>query len=99
MKYEVSLEAWKFGTYFVNLQIVNRRLLGDRLRCRSRHAGRLVLVAGLNKGREERVGSCRFRLELGMELHGEVPRMTGKLGDLDEFPRPVTGQRCASRVR
>src|SRR5579862_4503341 len=45
----------------------------------------LVLIRGADERREQRVRARRLRLELGMELHGEIPRMPGQLGDLDEL--------------
>ena len=59
-----------------------------------------VAAASTNAG-EQRMRPRRLRLELGMELHGEVPRMAGQLGDLDELavgrsardPQAVLGER------
>src|SRR6185503_12372388 len=50
---------------------------------------------------EQRMRTCRLRLEFRMKLNGEVPRMAGEFGDLDELavggaagnPQPVLGQR------
>ena len=62
---------------------------------------RLVLVARLDERGEQRMRPRRLRLELRMELHGEIPRMAGQLGDLDELavgraagdPQAVLGER------
>src|SRR5262249_54832252 len=62
---------------------------------------RLVLVRGLHERGEQRVRLRRLRLELRVELHGEIPRVIGQLGDLDELavrgaPRdaqPALGER------
>src|SRR6266850_2766070 len=45
----------------------------------------LVLIGGGDERREQRMRTRRLRFEFRMELHGEIPRMTGQLGDLDEF--------------
>src|SRR6476646_10274567 len=45
----------------------------------------LVAVARLDEPGEQRVRLERLRLELGMELHGHVPRMRRQLDDLDEL--------------
>ena len=58
-----------------------------------RHAGpvgrvraALLLPAGRSdEAREQRVRPQRLRLELGMELHGDVPRVAGQFDDLDEL--------------
>src|SRR5215467_7146328 len=46
----------------------------------------LVLLGGADERREQRMRPRRLRLELGMELDGEIPGMAGHLGDLDELP-------------
>src|SRR5262245_32122937 len=45
----------------------------------------LVLVRGRDERREQRMRTRRLRLEFRMELHGEVPRMTRQLRNLDEL--------------
>src|ERR1043166_6857443 len=45
----------------------------------------LVRVARLDEAGEQRMRLERLRLELGMELHRDVPRMRRQLDDLDEF--------------
>src|SRR6185295_16112797 len=45
----------------------------------------LVLVGGGDERGEQRMRLRRLRLELRVELHGEIPRMSGQLGDLDEL--------------
>src|SRR3954471_9976047 len=59
--------------------------LGHGLRGRPLHAGGLVLVARFDERGEQRVRARRLGLELRMELHRQVPRMAGQLGDLDEL--------------
>src|SRR5262249_59541538 len=56
-----------------------------RGRCRVIALRDLVAVAGLHEAGEQRVRLERLRLELGVELHGDVPRMRGQLDDLDEL--------------
>src|SRR5262245_1001553 len=64
-------------------------------------AGRLVLMRRADERGKQRMRPGRLRLELGMELHREVPRMTGQLGDLHELSvrrstgnaKPILGQR------
>src|SRR5262245_5077804 len=46
---------------------------------------RLVLIRGGDERREQRVRPRRLRLEFGMELHGDIPRMTRQLRDLHEL--------------
>src|SRR3989442_14255543 len=46
---------------------------------------RLVLIGGGDERREQRMRTRRLRLEFRMELHREVPRMTGQLGDFHEL--------------
>src|SRR3954453_6543659 len=46
---------------------------------------RLVPMRRRDERGKERVRLRRLRLELGMELHGEIPRVSRKLGDLDEL--------------
>ena len=48
-------------------------------------AGELVLVARVDEAGKERMGRQRLRLELGVELHGDVPRVRRQLDDLDEL--------------
>src|SRR6185436_5813602 len=58
-------------------------------------------MTGVNKTSEERMGIERFRFELRVELHRDVPRMGRELDDLDELPversaddlKTVIGQR------
>src|SRR5262245_21992402 len=79
--------------------IVSSDRLGSRARLRRR--ARLVQIGRFDEGREERMRARRLRLELRMELHGEVPRMAGQFGDLDELavggasrdPQAVLGER------
>src|SRR3954447_14332607 len=47
--------------------------------------GQLVPVACLDESREQRMRLQRLRLELGVELHGDVPGMRRELEDLDEL--------------
>src|SRR5262245_45631923 len=44
-----------------------------------------VPIAGLDEARKERVGTRWLRLELGMELAGEVPGMPWQLSNFDEL--------------
>src|SRR5262249_37308700 len=68
---------------------------------RPRVAGRLVLVRRADERGKQRMRPRRLRLELGMELNREVPRMTRQLGDLHELSvwrstrdaKPILGQR------
>ena len=48
-------------------------------------AASLCAMARLDEAGEQRVRLERLRLELGMELHGDVPRMRRQLDDLDEL--------------
>src|SRR5690349_5409470 len=48
--------------------------------------GELVLVARFYEAAEERMRLERLRLELGMELDGDVPRMRRQLDDFHELP-------------
>src|SRR5580765_1772175 len=45
----------------------------------------LVAIARFDEAREERMRRERLRLELGMELDGDEPRMRRQLRDLDEL--------------
>src|SRR5215472_13193460 len=45
----------------------------------------LVAVSGADECRKERMGTRRPGLEFRMELHREIPRMLGHLGDLHEL--------------
>src|SRR5262245_56291150 len=45
----------------------------------------LVLMRRSDEGGEERMRLRRLRLELGVELDGEVPRVPWQLRDLDEL--------------
>src|SRR6185437_1250196 len=45
----------------------------------------LSLVGGLDEPREERMRAQRLRLELRMELHGDIPGVARQLDDLDEL--------------
>ena len=47
--------------------------------------GKLPRMTGVNKTSEERMGSERFRFELRVELHRDVPRMGWQFDDLDEL--------------
>ena len=47
--------------------------------------GDLLLIGGADEAGKERMRLERPRLELGMELHGDEPRMAGQLGNLDEL--------------
>ena len=44
-----------------------------------------MLVRGGDERGKQRMRLRRLRLELGMELHGEEPRVAGQFGDLDEL--------------
>src|SRR5262245_48814803 len=48
-------------------------------------AGRLVLMRRADERGKQRMRPRRLRLELGMELHRQVPRMARQLGDLHEL--------------
>src|SRR5262249_43879937 len=75
-------------------------------RCRVIALRDLVAVAGLDESGEERVRLERLRLELGVELHSDVPRMRGQLDDLDELAveraaddlQPLVGQRLLEQA-
>ena len=67
----------------------------------------LVAVARADEAGEQRVRAQRLRLELGVELHGDEPRVAGQFGDLDELavgrlardPQAVRGEdRLVGRV-
>src|SRR5438477_3878942 len=45
-----------------------------------------MTVGGVDEAGEQRMRAQRLRLELRMELHGDVPRMSGQLDHLHEFP-------------
>jgi len=47
--------------------------------------GKFPRMTGLNEASEERVRVERFRFELRMELHRDVPRMGRKLDDFNEL--------------
>ena len=47
---------------------------------------KLPRMTGVNKTSEERMGIERFRFELRVELHRDVPRMGRQFDDLDELP-------------
>jgi hypothetical protein len=79
--------------------LILRHRLGRRALRRRRV---LVPVGGGDEGGEQRVRPGRLRFELGMELHGDVPRVAGQLRDLDELAvgrspgdaQPVLGERA-----
>src|SRR5581483_10695258 len=50
-----------------------------------RRMRRPAAVARFDEARKQRMRMERLRLEFRMELHREVPRMVGQLGDLDEL--------------
>src|SRR5262245_57154146 len=56
-----------------------------------RHVGRdplprhLALVGGFHEAGKQRMRAQRLRLELRVELNGQVPRVTRQLDDLDEL--------------
>ena len=56
---------------------------------------RLVLVARFDEGREQRMRAGRLRLELGVELHGHVPRMARQLRRSRRTCRRASGRRFA----
>src|SRR6185503_20889534 len=86
-------------------------ILVGQLRERARRlVARLALAIvhrGADEAREQRVRAHRPRLELGMELAADVPRMLGQLDHLDERavgrkPRAAhaeLGEHVAIRVR
>ena len=45
----------------------------------------LVLVTRLDESGKQRMRLERLGLELGVELHRDIPRMRGQLDDLDEL--------------
>src|SRR5262249_18523555 len=49
------------------------------------HETLFVLVGGPDERREQRVRASRLRLELGVKLHGNVPRVAGELRNLHEL--------------
>src|SRR5262249_70193 len=53
--------------------------------CRNELPG-LMAIAGFDEAREQRVRPERLRLELGMKLNRDKPRVRWKLRDLDELP-------------
>ena len=63
--------------------------------------GELSRMTRLNEPTKEGMGIERFRFELRVELHRDVPRMGRELDDLDELPversaddlKTVIGQR------
>src|SRR6476620_5302877 len=54
-------------------------------RCRMLSRRGLVRVARLDEAGEQRVRLERLRLELGMELHRDVPRVRRQFDDLHEL--------------
>ncbi len=50
----------------------------------SRVASRVAIDGGLHKAAEERMRGGWFRLELGMELDRQEPRVVGQFDDLDQ---------------
>src|SRR5207302_8412888 len=54
-------------------------------RCGRMALGWLVPVARVGGPRKQRMRRQRLRLELRMELHGDVPRVRRQLDDLDEL--------------
>src|SRR5438552_10184483 len=60
-----------------------------------------MTVGGVDEAGEQRMRAQRLRLELRMELHGDVPRMSRQLDHLHEFsvrraagnPQPFVGER------
>src|SRR4051812_34140933 len=51
----------------------------------------MALERGGDEVAEQGMGASRFRLELGVELHGQEPRVVGYLDDLDEVAAPGAG--------
>src|SRR4051812_34767529 len=53
--------------------------------CPGRRVRGFSPIAGFDEAGEQRMRVQRLRLELRMELHGEVPWMIGQFGNLDEL--------------
>ena len=60
-----------------------------------------MAVARFDEPGEQRMRLERLRLELGMELHGDVPRMRRQFDDLDELAveRPADDVEAVFRQR